>query len=62
MEKRKALNGNHEELPKRVGILHSDVRREYFPTEMQYITEKDAEHDAGVIARYLEKVGVEAKI
>jgi D-alanine-D-alanine ligase len=62
MEKRKARNDTSEELPKKVGILHSDVRREYFPTEMQYITEKDAEHDAGVIARYLEKVVVEVKL
>ena len=30
-------------LPKTVSILFSDVQREYFPTEAQYITEKGAE-------------------
>jgi hypothetical protein len=32
-----------EELPKKVAILYSDVKREYFPTEAHYITEKDAQ-------------------
>jgi D-alanine-D-alanine ligase len=45
-------------LPKTVGILYSDVQREYFPTEALYITEKDAEQDAHVIARYLETLGL----
>ena len=38
-------NGSDYELPKRVGILYSDVRRDYFPTESLYITEKDAEKE-----------------
>lgn len=49
---------NGYELPKHVGIIFSEVKREYFPTESQYITEKDAEKDAGVIADYLRKMGV----
>ncbi len=49
-------------LPKFVGLIHSEVRREYFPTETQYITEKDAEHDALVIAGYLEKMGIKVKL
>lgn len=47
-----------EELPRRVGIIYSDVKRDYFPTEMQYITEKDAEKDAELIGDYLESLGV----
>ncbi len=45
-------------LPKTVGIIYSEVKREYFPTEAQYLTEKDALRDARVIAKYLEKMGV----
>ena len=40
-----------------IGIIHSDVKREYFPTEEQYITEKDAENDALIAAGYLSKLG-----
>ena len=36
-------------LPKKVGIIYSDVQRDFFPTESQYITEKDAEKDARLI-------------
>jgi D-alanine-D-alanine ligase len=46
------------ELPKKVGILYSDVQRDYFPTEAQFITEKDAEQDARLIAEYLETLGI----
>jgi D-alanine-D-alanine ligase len=45
-------------LPGRVAILYSDVQREYFPTEAQYITEKDAEQDARLIGEYLETLGI----
>jgi len=51
-------NGNESEMPRSVAILYSDVRREYFPTESQYITEKDADQDAEVIARYLETLEI----
>lgn len=46
------------ELPRRIGIAYSDVQREYFPTEAQYITEKDAEQDALIIAEYLQAMGI----
>ena len=49
-------------LPKFVGLIHSEVKREYFPTESQYITEKDAEHEAQVIGGYLEKMGIRVKL
>src|SRR3989344_8063308 len=51
---------NGYELPKKVGIIYSDVKREYFPTESQYITEKDAERDAKRISSYLEKLGIKS--
>ena len=58
MPNRKPKIENNDELPRKVGIIYSDVRREYFPTEAQYITEKDAAKDAGVIGRYLESLGI----
>lgn len=45
-------------LPKTVAIIYSEVKREYFPTQAQYLTEKDAEHDAKVVAAYLKNLGV----
>ncbi len=51
-------NGDDFELPKKVGIIYSDVRREYFPTEAQYITEKDADKDAQLIGDYLATLGI----
>jgi len=46
------------ELPHSVGILYSEVQRQYFPTEAQYITEKDAEQDARLIGEYLATLGI----
>lgn len=46
-------------LPRKVALVYSEVKREYFPTEIQYLTEKDAERDARLIAGYLKKIGVE---
>lgn len=47
------------ELPRSVGILYSDVQRCDFPTEAQYITEKDAERDARLIGEYVRALGIE---
>ncbi len=55
---RPAKNGDEYELPKKVGILYSDVKKEYFATEEQYITEKDADEDAKIIADYLKTLGI----
>ncbi len=56
-------NGYHDvPLPKRICIICSDPKREYFPTEQQYLTEKDAFEEAGRVAGYLEKLGVEVAI
>jgi D-alanine-D-alanine ligase len=50
------------ELPRSVGILYSDVQRHYFPTESQYITEKDAEQDARLIGEYLATLGIAIRL
>ena len=49
-------------LPKKVGIIYSDVKQEYFPTKEQYLTEKDALNDARIISKYLEKFGIETSL
>jgi D-alanine-D-alanine ligase len=46
------------ELPKKVAVLFSDVKREYFVTEALYITEQDADKDARLIGDYLELLGM----
>jgi len=56
----KLRNGYH--LPQKIAILYSDVRREYFPTEAQFLTEKDADRDAELISRYLQKLGSDVKV
>ncbi len=53
---------NEFNLPKKAGIIYSEVKREYFPTEAQYLTEKDADRDAMIISHYLEKLGVKTKL
>src|SRR3989344_3000970 len=51
---------NYHSLPQSVAVIFSEVKRNYFPTQMQYLTEKDAFHDAQVIADYLEKMKISA--
>ena len=51
-------NGSGDELPQKVGIVYSDVHREDFPTEAQFITEKGADADAVAIGSYLKSLGV----
>lgn len=48
--------------PKTVAIVISDVKREYFPTEAQYITEKDAKKDAKIISKYFVRLGIKPRI
>lgn len=45
-------------LPQKVLIAYSDVKRKYFPTKDQYLTEKSAKKDAQIVARYLKSLGV----
>ena len=58
----KTVTVNGDKLPEKVGIIYSEVKREYFPTEDQYITEKDARADAQMIAPYLERFGIKTKM
>lgn len=52
------FKNNHYILPKKVGIVHSFVKRSFFPTEELYITEKDSKKDANLISLYLQNMGV----
>lgn len=46
-------------LPKKIVLVYSDAKREYFPTEVLYITEKDVFKECQSIANYLVKMGIE---
>lgn len=45
-------------LPKHIAILYSEAKREYFPTEQQYISEAEVAIRAKLIAGYFEKMGI----
>lgn len=51
-------NGNDLLMPKNLTLVYSEVKREYFPTEAQYITEKDAKRNAEAVASYIQKLGI----
>lgn len=60
------MNGNFSsplkngfDLPKKVGILYSDVKREYFPTDDAFLTESDAEKNSRIISDYLTRFGIQ---
>lgn len=55
---RSEKNGDDYVLPKKVGIIYSDVKKEFFSTEAQYITEKGADEDARLIGDYLATLGI----
>ncbi len=46
-------------LPKKVAIIYSEVKREYFKTEEEYIAEEGADIYAGDIAKYVAKMGID---
>lgn len=52
----------HNYLPIRAGIIYSEVKRSYFPTHSQYLTEKDAYRDASIIASYVRKFGIKTDL
>ncbi|MCL4374568.1 hypothetical protein M1523_01765 [Patescibacteria group bacterium] len=60
--KKPPLNSYHHDFPKKVVVIYSEVRREYFPTEDQYITEKDALKEAEVIADYLKRLKLQVQL
>lgn len=49
-------------LPKTAAIIYSDAKREYFITEEQYITEKNARKEADIISQYFKKIGIKPKL
>lgn len=46
-------------LPKKVAILYSEAKREYFTTEQLYISEVEVKERAELVAKYFEKMGIE---
>jgi len=55
------MTNNHKNntlYPKTVAILYSYAKREFFPTEEQYLSEADAYKDAKIVANYIEKLGI----
>lgn len=46
-------------LPKKVAILYSDVKREYFSTEEMYLSEEGADIYASDVAKYVSKMGID---
>jgi len=51
-------NQKYSAYPKSIAIIYSDARREYFPTEEQYLTEAEVYPRAKVVAKYIEKMGI----
>ena len=49
-------------LPAKVAILYSFVKKNYFPTFVQYKTEKDAYKEAGIVADYINKLGINCRL
>lgn len=47
---------------KKVAILYSEAKREYFPTEEQYITEAEVVERAKMIIPYFEKTGCQVEM
>jgi len=52
-------NGEETPLPKKVAIIYSDVKREYFATEDEYLSEEGADVYANDIAKYINKMGID---
>ena len=46
-------------LPKKVAILYSDVKREYFTSDETYLSEEGADLYAAEVAKYISKMGIE---
>lgn len=56
----KLMTNNHKNngYPKSIAIIYSYVKREFFPTEEQYITEAGGQKDAEIVAKYIKKLGI----
>jgi len=55
-------NGHKNPPVQKAAIIYSYVKREFFPTESQYITEASAYEDAVFIGKELEKLGIEVAL
>lgn len=53
------INIDEPPLPKKVAIIYSDVKREYFATEDEYIAEEGADIYANDIAQYVNRMGID---
>ncbi len=55
------MNKNNKKLkyfPKKIAIVYSEVKREQFPTQEAYITEKDSEKEARIVAGFIKNLGI----
>jgi len=50
------------DLPNKIAILYSDAKREYFPTEQQFISEIEGKQRSDEIGKILETMGVDVKL
>lgn len=48
-------------LPTKVAVVYSDVKREYFVNEEDYLTEENADVYAGHVAQYISRMGIEVE-
>lgn len=49
-------------LPRRIAVVYTDVRREYYTTEEAYLSDADADLYAGEVAKYIAKLGVDVEL
>lgn len=54
--------GPKRELPKKVAVVYTDVKREYYATEESFISDADADVYAAEVAKYISKMGIEAEL
>jgi D-alanine-D-alanine ligase len=61
-KKKIRIKDSNLDWPTRIGVIYSHVRRDDFPSEAQYITERDAEQDAHLIGEYLGTFGLDVRL
>lgn len=54
-------NKNNYELPKKVALIYTDCKREYYRTEQEFISEKDADVYAESIAKHVRLMDIKAE-
>lgn len=48
--------------PKKIAILYTEAKREYFHTQNEYFTEKSAKKDAIIISKYINQLKIKTQI